>query len=403
MDLRYALLLIGLIVVAVVVFQTLDLLRLRPRRRGSVAPPDAPQTPAPPRLEPIAGLDFDPPLQAVAEKRTLTADVDVAMSPPKVRDALREELETLEEVATMPLNLSAGLRHARQSDFGRPAGPDEKIDFILRLPASSAVMRDTALGVYKQYEFEMDKPHRLYGCRADSDVWSELQSDSQRTRYGDLALSVQLVDVHGPIGDTELHKFSQLGLKLADELQRRTQFSMPFEEAIARAKEIHQFCETFDVIAAVHVVANDGGFNGRLLEHAARKLGMQWGAHSIFHMKNEFSPGSRHLFSMASLSGAGEFPAGQWDTFKTQGVTFFVSVPCVHRPAAVFDKMITCAQALAESLNGQVQDQARKSLSPEGIAVIRRQVEAIEEQMRTRGIIPGSQTALRLFADETDY
>ncbi|HKQ30210.1 MAG TPA: cell division protein ZipA C-terminal FtsZ-binding domain-containing protein, partial [Burkholderiales bacterium] len=369
MELRYALLLIGLIVVAVVVFQTLDLARLRPRRRDGVASADSPEPPSPPRLEPIAGIDFDPPLQAVAEKRSLTADVPVgAPVPQRVRDPLREEIETLEEVATMPLNLDAGLRRSRQPDSARQAVPDDKIDFILRLPADAAVMRDTALGVYKQYEFEIDKPHRLYGCRADSDIWSELQHDSQRARYGDLALSVQLVDSRGPIGDTELHKFSQVGLKLADALHRRTQFSMPFEDALARARELHQFCDTFDVIAAVHAVAKDGPFKGRLLEHTARKLGMQWGAHSIFHMKNEFSPGSRHLFSMASLTGAGEFPAGQWDTFKTEGVTFFISVPCVHRPASVFDKMIACAQTLAETLNGELQDQGRKPLTSDGIA-----------------------------------
>jgi cell division protein ZipA len=403
MELRYALLLIGLIVIAVVVFQTLDILRLRPRRRdGAIASAPDSETP-PPRLEPIAGIDFDPPLPAVAEKRGLAADAKVDVAPAESRDALQEELETLEEVATMPLNLDTGIRKSRHADLGRPALPDDKIDFILRLPADSAVMRDVALGVYKQHEFDVDKPHRLYGCRADSDLWSELQHDSQRTRYGDLALSVQLVDGRGPIDDTELHKFSQLGLKLADALHRRTQFSMPFEEALARARELHQFCDTFDVIAAVHVVAREGAFKGRMLEHAARKLGMQWGARSIFHMKNEFSPGSRHQFSMASVSGSGEFPAGQWDTFKTDGVTFFVSVPCAHRPALVFDKMIGCAQSFAETLNGQLLDQGRKPLTTDGVAVIRRQVEMIEEQMRAKSIVPGSQTALRLFADETDY
>lgn len=402
MDLRYALLLIGLIIVAVVVLHTLDFARLRRRPRAEsnaagISPP--PQQ----RLEPIAGLDFDPPLAAVTEKRTLAADAKIDVSVTATRDPLAEEIETLEEVATMPLNLDLGLRRpSRHADLGRPALPDEKIDFIMRLPADSTVMRDVALGVYKQHEYEIDKPHRLYGCRADSDLWSELQHDSQRMRYSDLALSIQLVDARGPIDDTELHKFSQVGLKLADALHRRTQFSMPYEEALARAQELQKFCETFDVIAAVHVVAAEGQtFRGRLLEHAARKLDMQWGARCIFHMKNEFSPGCRHLFSLANLSGTGEFPAGQWERFETASVTFFMSVPCAHRPASVFDKMISAAQALAETLGGQLKNQERRPLAKQGIAVIRRQIETIEEQMRARGIVPGSQTALRLFADDT--
>jgi len=402
MALRYALLLIGLVVVAVVVFHTFDLARLRRRGRDGVAVPPAAPMPAP-RLEPVAGLDFDPSLQDVTEKRGLEVDPDIEVPIASLRNTMQEELETLEEVATMPLNLDAGLRKpARYADLGRPALPDEKIDFILRLPADSTVMRDVALGVYKQHEYDLNKPHRLYGCRADSDMWSELQHDSQRMRYSDLALSIQLVDARGPVDDSELHTFSQVGLALADALHRRTQFSMAFEEALARAKELHQFCDTFDVIAAVHVVAPEGQkFKGQLLDHAARKLGMQWGARSIFHMKNEFSPGCRHLFSLANLSGSGDFPAGQWERFQTAGLTFFMSVPCAHRPAAVFDKMVSAAQVLAETLGGSLQDQARRPLSKEGIAVIRHQIEVIEEKMRADSIVPGSQTALRLFADDT--
>jgi cell division protein ZipA len=403
MELRYALLLIGLIIVAVVVFHTLDFARLRRRLRHER--PAAATAATPPRVEPVAGIDFNPPRDAVSGKRALAPDADVRMpSPATAQDPITAELETLEEVATMPLNLkTGGLRKSSAgADLGRPALPDEKIDFIMRLPADAVVARDEALGVYKQHEYELDKPHRLYGCRADSDMWSELQHDSKRMSYGDLALSIQLVDARGPIDDSELHKFSQVGLSLADALHRRTQFAIPYDEALARARELQQFCETFDVIAAVHVVAPQGQkFKGRMLEHAARKLGMQWGARSIFHMKNEFSPGCRHLFSLANLSGNGEFPAGQWDSFETAGVTFFMSVPCAHRPAPVFDKMIAAAQLLAETLRGELHDQTHKPLTAEGIAVIRRQIETIDEQMRAQSIVPGSQTALRLFADET--
>jgi cell division protein ZipA len=354
------------------------------------------------RLDPVAGLEFHPHAEAVSEKKSLVPDVATApITAP--RDTFVEELETLTEVATMPLNLDPGLRsRSRRNDMGRPAVPDDKIDFILRLPATNAIMRDEALGVYKQHEFDIEKPHRLYGCRVESDHWSELQHDSQRTRYGDLALSIQLVDPRGPIDDSELHKFSQLGLKLADALQRLTQFSTSFEDALAQAKQLHAFCEEFDVIAAVHVVAPEGApFKGKRIEHAARKLGMQWGERSIFHMKNDLSPGSLHLFSMANLTGTGEFPAGRSGDFEVTGVTFFMSVPCVHRPATAFDKMVTSAQILAETLGGELQDQARHPLAAEGINAIRAQIESIAERMRAGGIVPGTQTALRLFADES--
>src|SRR6266404_4857491 len=137
MALRVALLLIGLIIVAVVVFHTFDLARLRRRGRNEAGTASVATTSSPaPRLEPIAGLDFDPSLDAVTEKRTLAADPTIDVPQVAVRDPLREELETLEEVATMPLNLDAGLRQSpHHADLARPALPDEKVDFILRLPA----------------------------------------------------------------------------------------------------------------------------------------------------------------------------------------------------------------------------------------------------------------------------
>ncbi len=402
MALRYALLIIGIVIVAVIAFHTLDGARLRRRRNQNLTAAPSSST-ASQRLEPVSGLDFDPLSKAAAGKRTVGTDSVVEAPPSAVtRNSMQEELETIEEVATMPLNLGPGLsRRTPLVNLSRSAVPDDKVDFILRLPAESSVMRDVALGVYKQHEYELEKPHRLYGCRVESDLWTELQYDSQRTRYGDLALSIQLVDSRGPIDESELNKFSQVGLRLADTLYRRTQFSMSFEEAIPRAADLHRFCEEYDVIAAIHIMALEGAqFKGRMLEHGARKLGMQWGARSIFHMKNDFSPGCRHLFSLANLTGSGEFPAGQWDGFDTTGVTFFMSVPCAHRPAMVFDKMITAAQGLAETLNGQIHDQTRRPLTNDGTNAIRRQIEAIEERMRARGIVPGSQTALRLFADE---
>jgi cell division protein ZipA len=402
MTLQLALLLIGVFVVIIVALSALDRTRINRmfRSRGAGRPAAASE---PSVLTPAHrahdGLDIDPAPLLHADKRVLACDP--AKAPPRLSDddAFASELDVLQEVATMPLDLGGvGLQPRAPRPVVLAAPPADTIDFMLRLPGAGPVPRDLALGIYKQNEYLLDKPHRLYGLRCDSNDWSELQHDSSRATYDDVMLSVQLVDAAGPISESELNTFSQMGLKLADALHRPTKFSMTFEEAMERAKQLQQFCDVYDVIAGVDIVsAGDLPFRGRAIEKAALGLGMQLGALNIFHAKTEVSPGCKHQFSLANMYQPGSFDPHKWDSLMTQGLTLFMSVPCAYHPAAVFDKMVAAAKTLCQQLNGRLLDQARKPLGDKGIAVIRAQIEDIDRHMREFGIVPGSAMALRLF------
>jgi hypothetical protein len=401
-ELRLILLLIGIIVIGLVALSALDRARIRRQFQRVAGVIRARADTGAERF----GLDINPPPPSGDKKR-----LRVAGPPPPPRpgaaaggrtDPVLEELEGLEEVATMPLDLALPGRGAR-ADPARAACPDERIDFILHLPAEGEpVARDEALGLFKQNEYRLDKPRRLYGCRHGTQFWSELQYDPPSTRYDDLALAIQLVGRRGALDESELNTFSQMGLVMADALGRRIRFSASFEEALARAQDLARFCEEYDVIAVLHVMAASSAvpFAGRAIEHAARQQGLTFGPMNIFHMKNDLSPGCRHLFSLANLYAPGEFDPAGWDHFATRGLVLFMNVPCVHRPAQAFERMVSVAQALAESLGGRLEDQDGRVLTGRGIALIRAQIEAIEDSMRDFGIAPGSPTALRLFGEE---
>jgi len=422
MGLQYILLLIGIIVVAIVAFSALDrarqLRRFHKDKAGQETVEDAPEA-HPPRLEPSLYLDLNPAPPAETDKRFLpVADLEqsgtsgssneASGTPPAkpAENRFARELEGVEEVATMPLNLNPGLDRpapdafAPPQDIGRQSLPDEKIDFIIHLPPGRPVERDAALGLFKQNEYVLEKPRGLYGQRFRTSYWSNLQFDPEYTEYGDLMLAIQLIDGRGPIDETELHSFVQLGLKLADALHRPTKLPLSFEQALEHARRLQQLYDTYDVIAGVNIVSIEStGFNGREIEQAARQLGMQFGAMNIFHMKNDQSPGCRHLFSMANLYKPGAFDPDNWAGFSTRGLTLFMSVPCAHKPVSVFDNMVTTANGLCELLGGKLLDQEQRPLTEKGLALIRTQIEDIANALRANGIIPGSETALRLFRD----
>ena len=245
----------------------------------------------------------------------------------------------------------------------------------------------------------LEKPHKLYGLRYIEGVWTELDTDPETAKYSDLAVTLQLVDAKGPIDESELTTFSQMGLKLADTLARPSRHAMSFETAVQRAKELDGFCQQYDVIASINILPiNPEGFVGRKIKREAINAGMQFGAMNIFHMKNNDAAGCRHMFSLADLFEPGEFKPEEMDTAQIKGLTLFMHIPSTVEPDKCYDKMVETARNLASSLGGKLYDQEKRELSDKGLAVIRQQIVRIEQGMEEFGVVPGSERSLRLFS-----
>lgn len=395
MNLQYALLFIGLVIIAVVALTAHGMFRpRRPRSRPEAHRGDFPEDatfarPGPPDAT-----------RAEENEKVLRTDVEIVPRSIPREEILRREIQQLEEVATMPLKLATERRRPGRpkTEPGRQYLADEKIDFVIHLPGTQPVARDVALGIFKQHEYKLNKARHLYGQQRQTARWSDLQRERSSTQYGDLTLAIRLVGPEGPVDESELTAFTEIGLQLADALQRPMKLPLSFEQGLARAGELRAFCDTFDVVAGIHVTPNaEAAFPGRAIEMATRHAGLELGARNIFHMKNEVAPGSRYLFSLANLHASSAFDPAAWDKFETSGLALFMSVPCVFQPGVAFDRMVTTAREIADALGGKLQDQNHRPLSDKGIAVIHHQIEEIEEKMRAFGIPAGSETALKLF------
>ncbi len=418
MDLQYALLLIGLLIIGGVVIGTYGRLRLPLRRRRDRAGREEsqdviPPTPVEPQPEAVvlkarresvlaSGLDINPGPPTVSDAKFLKPDGPLARSDSDAPDIEHyEELEGIESAALMPLNLSLNLGHSENAVAGAPGRqqlPNNEIDFVIELPGTGPVNRDQALGVYKQNEYLLEKPHQIYGRGYQTGQWSNLESDREYTQYSDVAMAIQLADSHGPANESELNRFVQMSLKLADVLQRPTKLSLTLEKAMEVAQELDRFCEANDVLASVNILSNNpNGFSGRAVSQAATQFGMQFGMMNIFHFKNDNPLGCRHLFSLANLYDPGEFDLNTINALRTAGLTLFMNVPCAYQPAGVFEKMIETAHNLCQMLDGRLVDQDSKPLTDAGLKVIRTQIDRIATDMQNRGIVPGSEAAMRLF------
>jgi len=423
MSLQFALLLIGVVVIAAVTLASYDRARIAKRAkkikgqlrsssftREAIALLEK-------AIHPVSRLDINPaPLMGRSKKFIKGKDNIPVLNVNEEDAAFYEELELIEQAASMPidvdinpLDLDEDPEFASETD-DRPASgksswsdntsmPNPLIDFIIDLPGKGPTSRNKALGIYKQNEYLLNKPRRLYGLRYVEGVWSNLDNDNEIAQYSDLMLAIQLADKSGPIDESEMNTFGQLGLKLADGLNRPSKMSVTFEQALEQARELDKFCQQYDTIAGLNVIpASPQGFSEVDIRDTALKIEMNFGPMDIFHCKNDKAIGCRHVFSMANLFEPGTFQPEPMEHDRVKGLTFFMQIPCVYAPAKAFDKMFETAQLFCTSLNGKLSDQDNNPITPEGAQSIRRHIDYMANEMQRTGIVPGSEIALRLFS-----
>lgn len=418
MDLSLALIVIGVLIVAGVALSAYDVLRIGTRRvmgpirsgrsllkkkskrpsnlrRGGLRLEAAAANRAAPPPEPDMELDSEP--EPGTHRQPVTPPPAAAGQAPK---RLADELKTLEHTALMPLNLTLGLDDPEtpEGTQRRFSTPDPNVDFVINMPGPGPVDRDVALGIFRQNEYLLERPRAIYGLGHRTRQWSNLESDPEFVQYDDLAVAIQMTDPRGPVNESELNTFVQMALKIADRLKRATKLSIPFDQALARAKELDAFCEANDLVASVTIAATGRApFAGRAITQAAAKAGMRFGAGNVFHMKSRMPGGPEQLFSLSNLQSPGAFDPEAMTAFRTPALSMYMNVPAAYDPPAVFEQMIATAQNLANTLGGRLQDQDARPLTDPGVQAIRAQIELIAREMNAQGIPPGSDSALRLF------
>lgn len=357
--------------------------------------------------EPVDDLPVLPPASTAPSRHFLQRSIQADDTPPVLDEpvnisAFAKEIDDLEASANRPLDLAISDEPSYIAGGRRSIAPsatiDDRIDYILHLPIAAPVIRDRALGIYKQNEYLLEHAHHIYGRQTESGEWQNIEHDPESSEYSALALTVQMADVNGSIGESELNTFSQIGLKIADALGCPVRFSMTFEEAMARGRELDEFCRAHDTIASINIIStNTIGFSGRAIDQAAHRIGMEFGPMNIYHLKNSDPTGYRNLFSLANLYQPGDFDLKRIVDFTTDGLTLFMSVPHAAYPEQVFDKMIGTARTFCRLLGGEMRDQQQRPLSDRDLQTIRAQIERMSVEMREQGIAPGSAAALRLF------
>lgn len=115
-----------------------------------------------------------------------------------------------------------------------------------------------------------------------------------------------------------------------------------------------------DTIIVLFVVEQEGvAIPGPKLHEALRAHGFEFGAKQIYHrMQNGMVQ-----FSIANIIKPGDLDPARAAEFSTPGLTVFLTLPGPIKPVAALEEMFIACDRLAGSLNAEVFDQQRQSVS----------------------------------------
>jgi len=240
---------------------------------------------------------------------------------------------------------------------------------------------------------DIDKPKAMHGLDS-SGLWHLIGPQEDATVFTMASCRLQLADRAGFVSQNMLDRFRHEVERLAARLQAELTWQ-PEGDAWQMANELDQFCIDVDQMVGFHLMQGaNGPFTGTKFRGLAEVNGLELSADGGFHSSNE--EGLR-LFSVINRDN-NPFSPEMLRTSVIYGITFQLDIPRVKNCLETFNQMVLMARQMEKSLGASLVDDHQRVLDEAQIEKIRQQLKVIQAKMLTRGIVPGSPTALRLFS-----
>ena len=269
---------------------------------------------------------------------------------------------------------------------------DAATDYISVLTFDVQAGADS-LALLWQKRFDFGKSVHACGLNATTGEWEKVIAESHLF-YAAFKLTLQLADRSGPVSEVRLSDFRDLVRDIAKQMDAQAELP-DVPAACARALELDNFCAEVDRMIGLNILpSGERTFSGGEVARVAEQHGMALQADGAFHLVDV------HGQTVFSLGNYEDIPfqhhtlAQMW----VNGLTLLLDVPRVEQPTQRFDEMAVLARQIAMDLRAAVVDDHRVALGEPGIAQIREQIAAIENQMISGKVIPGSAQARRLFS-----
>lgn len=210
-----------------------------------------------------------------------------------------------------------------------------------------------------------------------------------------VACSMQLADRGGAVSRNTLNRFHLAVETFGLDINGHVEWQGA-GDALTNANALDAFCIEVDKTIGFHLVhGENGAFTGTKLRGLAEAQGMTLGSAASFKYFSDTA--NKPSFVMFNRDDY-PFSPEMLRTSVVKGVTFQLDIPHVKQCAEAFGQMVQVARQMEIGLNAVLVDDNNKVLGDMQIEKIRQQLKVIQATMLVRGIVPGSDSALRLFS-----
>lgn len=279
---------------------------------------------------------------------------------------------------------------------------------VLYLATETAVstLNNSLLGLFDDF----DKPifvHALVTNPDGSSQWASIKEISHKInadqKISRVTCSLQLADRGGAVSRNVLNRFQLAVETFGLDINAHVEWQST-DDALATATALDTFCIEVDKTIGFHLIhGENGAFTGTKLRGLAEAQGFTLDSDGTFKyfitLENPSESHEKTPFSFMMFNRDNHpFSPEMLRNSVVKGVTFQLDVPHVKSSSEAFTQMVLAAKQMESSLNAVLVDDNNKVLTDTQIEKIRHQLKVIHATMSVRGIIPGSDSALRLFS-----
>jgi hypothetical protein len=265
----------------------------------------------------------------------------------------------------------------------------EFADFIIPIESAEEVPGASILDAAGAAFDQCPRSVHLEGYDESLASWELIDPDRG---YSKMRAGLQLVDRRGAADAEELAAFGAAVEEAAASLGMLATMPDP-AQALARAKELDQFCSELDIRIAVHLANDNAPFPGARVDAVAKAAGFELDEpDGKFRCRDATGAVVCALVNFEPIP----FKLDSLETLSTHAVTLELDVP--RAPRGAFARFRDAAERMAKQLSARIVDDNRQPVTAGAFDAISTQLQAVHAAMEARGIAPGGALALRLFS-----
>ncbi|CAM2773216.1 cell division protein ZipA [Vibrio rarus] len=140
-------------------------------------------------------------------------------------------------------------------------------------------------------------------------------------------------------------------------------------------------------VLVLHVkAAHNQIYVGSDLFPSMERNGLLFGPMDIYHRHADISGTGKVLFSVANMLQPGTLQHDDPDTFTTEGISFFMTLPSYGDPEQNFKIMLYTAQMIADDLGGHVLDDKHALMTRNRIDAFKRQIQQFVHRQKANEV-----------------